>query len=498
MPSIRINVRPSTGQIFQVDVNTESTTVQELKQLIGEKMENTDGSTLKLVFSGRILKDEDQVNDCKITAGSTVHVVRSGGNKAPSAAAAAATATTTATSSSPASSSTRQAADPIPPIPPTPSPSTLTGLGGNLSSASPFGDMQMPNMDPEVMRQMMDSPFMQNIMGNTDFVRSIIMSNPQMKALIEQNPELGHVINDPAFLRQSMEMMRNPELMREMQRNNDRALSNIEAIPGGFNHLRRMYNTFQSPMESAMTPGSSSDEANNQRLARALNVESLPENSLNTQALPNPWAAPANNQSGSNNSTSAFNSNSNNAAAATAANPFAALGGSGAGGAVNPLTALLGGAGGGAGGTGGSMFPFGGEAQQQQQQQPQQPSTQQQQTPFWADPNFVQASIRLQQAMMAGQQAQNNNTTNTNTTNTNQQQNLLQQMMMGFPAGGFGGFSDSQTQQPQQPTEPPEVRYRDQLAQLEEMGFSEKSSNVRALLATGGDVQAAIEYLLSM
>jgi ubiquilin len=38
----------------------------------------------------------------------------------------------------------------------------LTGLG-----ASPFGDMQMPSMDPEVMRQMMDSPFMQNIMGNT-------------------------------------------------------------------------------------------------------------------------------------------------------------------------------------------------------------------------------------------------------------------------------------------------------------------------------------------
>lgn len=45
-------------------------------------------------------------------------------------------------------------------------------------------------------------------MGWIDFVRSIIMSNPQMKALVEQNPELGHVISDPAFLRQSMEMMR--------------------------------------------------------------------------------------------------------------------------------------------------------------------------------------------------------------------------------------------------------------------------------------------------
>lgn len=58
------------------------------------------------------------------------------------------------------------------------------------------------------------------------------------------------------------------------------------------------------------------------------------------------------------------------------------------------------------------------------------------------------------------------------------------------------GFQQQQQQTPVTPSEPPEVRFRDQLAQLEEMGFSEKSSNVRALLATGGNVQAAIEYLL--
>ncbi|GAN05923.1 plant ubiquilin [Mucor ambiguus] len=498
MPDITINVRPSTGKIFQISFDPEETFVEGLKVLIGEKMGNLDPSSLKLVFSGRILKNEDTAMECKITAGSTVHVVRSGGNKAPAASNATNTnSTTTATTATPNNTSpARQTSDPIPPIPPTPSPSTLTGLGGNLSSTSPFGDMQMPNMDPEVMRQMMDSPFMQNIMGNTDFVRSIIMSNPQMKALVEQNPELGHVINDPAFLRQSMEMMRNPELMREMQRNNDRALSNIEAIPGGFNHLRRMYNTFQSPMESALSRGgsSSSDEANNQRLARELNVESVPENSLNTQALPNPWAAPADNNNNSRNTTNTTNSNNTSS---TAANPFAALGGAGANGAANPLAALLGGS----SGSSGSMFPFGNNETQAQQ-----PSTQQQQTPFWADPNFIQASLRMQQAMMAGQQNNTGDATPNTANANNQQQNLLQQMMMGFPAGGFGGYNgpsdfqspQQQQQQQQQPSEPPEVRFRDQLAQLEEMGFSEKSSNVRALLATGGNVQAAIEYLLSM
>jgi uncharacterized UBP type Zn finger protein len=66
----------------------------------------------------------------------------------------------------------------------------------------------------------------------------------------------------------------------------------------------------------------------------------------------------------------------------------------------------------------------------------------------------------------------------------------------------YCSFPDQQQQQQQhqqqsQPQEPPEVRFRDQLAQLEEMGFSEKQANVRALLATGGNVQAAIEYLFS-
>lgn len=46
-------------------------------------------------------------------------------------------------------------------------------------------------------------------------------------------------------------------------------------------------------------------------------------------------------------------------------------------------------------------------------------------------------------------------------------------------------------------SEPPEQRFASQITQLEEMGFSERDRNVRALLATGGDVQAAIEYLLS-
>lgn len=45
--------------------------------------------------------------------------------------------------------------------------------------------------------------------------------------------------------------------------------------------------------------------------------------------------------------------------------------------------------------------------------------------------------------------------------------------------------------------EPPEVRFQVQLQQLQDMGFYDAAANVRALLATGGNVNAAVEYLFS-
>src|SRR5690606_18407571 len=69
-----------------------------------------------------------------------------------------------------------------------------------------------------------------------------------LAAMMERNPEMRHVFNDPAFLRQTMNAMRNPEVMQEMMRNHDRQLSNIEAIPGGMNYLSSMYRDMQEPL----------------------------------------------------------------------------------------------------------------------------------------------------------------------------------------------------------------------------------------------------------
>jgi len=44
---------------------------------------------------------------------------------------------------------------------------------------------------------------------------------------------------------------------------------------------------------------------------------------------------------------------------------------------------------------------------------------------------------------------------------------------------------------------PPEERYRNQLELLTGMGFTNREANLQALIATYGDVNAAVERLLS-
>ena len=54
---------------------------------------------------------------------------------------------------------------------------------------------------------------------------------------------------------------------------------------------------------------------------------------------------------------------------------------------------------------------------------------------------------------------------------------------------------------PQQPVNanlPPAERYKDQLLQMKEMGFTNQELNIQMLDATGGNVQLAIERLLGM
>ena len=192
---------------------------------------------------GLLKDDKTLVGDYGFKSGSAVHVVRGVGpaSSTPSPAAAAAPA--------------RAAA-------PAPAPATPLGLGlggfglggfglGGMPGGLDFNAMQRQMQEqmaanPGMMEQMLNSPAMQSLMQNPEAISAMIQSNPQMRALMEQNPELRSVLSDPNLMRQSLEAARNPALRAELTRNTDRAMANIEGMPGGYNALAHMYQTGES------------------------------------------------------------------------------------------------------------------------------------------------------------------------------------------------------------------------------------------------------------
>lgn len=146
-----------------------------------------------------------------------------------------------------------------------------------------MGGMNMQNLmnNPEMMQQAMNNPMMQGLLNNPDLLREMMMANPTIRQIAENNPEVGQILSDPEMLRRSMELARNPNLMREMMRNSDRAMSDIENLPGGYDALRRLYNDVQQPLHEAA-----------ENMANQANPEpqSNPQNNANQSGpLPNPW-----------------------------------------------------------------------------------------------------------------------------------------------------------------------------------------------------------------
>lgn len=72
---------------------------------------------------------------------------------------------------------------------------------------------------------------------------------------------------------------------------------NIEGIPGGFNHLRRLHEEVAEPLQNAFSGGNNFQSENNNN--NATSTEAQQEE--NTSALPNPWGGNSNANSNENN-----------------------------------------------------------------------------------------------------------------------------------------------------------------------------------------------------
>ena len=564
--SITIKTTNAATVVFKTPL---SATVEDFKKQISTKLDVAP-ELQRLIHRGRVLKDHQTLAICGVADGHAIHLVK--GQPKPGSTPPSNTNTSGTTNTpqpAPSASNTQS----VPPQGAMPNPfasmmgasagngqnpfaAAMGGMGG-LGGAG-MGTGGMPNMqqmqqqmmqNPEMVQQMMNSPMMQSVLNNPEIMQNMITSNPAMQQMLDANPHMRHVLNDPALMRQTMEMMRNPAAMREAQRHQDIALSQLENHPEGFNALRRMYEDVQEPMMEAARM----QQAQSQSPGSSGQTSTPRDNtSPNNDALPNPWgggggSAPA-----------------SGTGAGGMPNMFGGLGGmpgmgAGNAGSMNGMPGM-----GGLGGMPGMGNP------QQMMQMMQNPQMQQMMQQMMSNPQMLDQIAAMDPNM--GRMLQNPQVrammTNpafiqqmTNPANM-QAMMQLQQMQSSLNAAGIGGApgagagaapgmgmgglpnpflnmmnnmngrnpgesaaggqngldfgslfsgvppavptSGTPTSTPTggstippAPQADPTVTYASQIQQLQDMGFTDVAANARALQRTQGNVNAAVERLLS-
>lgn len=179
----------------------------------------------------------------------------------------------------------------------------LAGLGALGAGSNTFMDLQaqMQNelmSNPEMIRTVLDNPLVQQMMDNPDTMRTLLTANPQMQDLMQRNPEISHMLNNPDLLRQTMELARNPSMLQELMRSHDRAMSNLESVPGGYSALQRIYRDIQEPMLNAASEQFSRNPFSG--LVDNSSGTNPQQGTENRDPLPNPWARGGQQQSNTN------------------------------------------------------------------------------------------------------------------------------------------------------------------------------------------------------
>ncbi|GAP91638.1 putative deubiquitination-protection protein dph1 [Rosellinia necatrix] len=414
----------------------EAATVADLKtKLAGADFEDIPPERQRLIYSGRVMKNEEPLSTYKIKPGNTVHLVKSA-----------------ASNPAPAPSSSSASAPAAPQIPTNMAAGTannpLAGLTGaryaglaNLPSADMFGPdggMVGSMMDENQLASLLDNPNvaqqMNEMMNNDQFLDMMIQSNPMLR----DNPNAREMVRSPLF----RQMMTNPEALRSAAR--------LQRMMRGSSSQ----GAFPMPGVTDTTPGTGNNNSTNNSGAQGqpgafdtatlANLQSLaglggPSGSGGSlynlfgmvPASPPPPAAGSTPGAAGAQTTTRTNANDSTPAAA----------GQGQGGNAqdtasappNPFANLFGGG-------------------------------------LGANPNTVNNANPFGMPAMSPE--------------------ALQQMMQLLGMGGSAQPAAAPDNRP------PEERYAEQLRQLNDMGFYDFDRNVAALRRSGGSVQGAIEHLL--
>jgi len=127
----------------------------------------------------------------------------------------------------------------------------------------------------EQMRAMAGNPMMRALLSNPASLRALLHMNPQLQAVMASNPDVAALLNSDSMMRNIADSILNPDA-----RSHDRALANIESLPGGSAALARAWQQVAEPMLDGMAPPvAASDESS----------APIDENA----PFPNAWQPPA-------------------------------------------------------------------------------------------------------------------------------------------------------------------------------------------------------------
>ncbi|KAN0136005.1 hypothetical protein V8E53_006166 [Lactarius tabidus] len=197
---IIINVKGPSELKLQLTINTDKT-VAELKQAIADKSD-VPADRQRLIYSGRVLKDDDQLSVYKIQSGHTIHMVKGAARSTP----AASSAQSSAPQPLPSMQTGQNVHDPLTQL------NSHMGYGV-MAGLNPFADMGVNPNDPNMLQSMMNSPeFLQqmsSLMSNPAIFEQALAQNPQLSAI---GPQAREMFQSERF----RQMMSNPETLRSM------------------------------------------------------------------------------------------------------------------------------------------------------------------------------------------------------------------------------------------------------------------------------------------
>lgn len=426
---------PKDKQVLEV---AEDALIKDFKELIAPKF-SAEVDQLCLISAGKIMTDDDTLKTHNICQDSTVHLVIKAAPR-------------------PTDGPAR------PPADISATPFQLGGVGGlagleNLGIGS-TDFMELQNRmqtellsDPELLRKVLDNPLVQCFMNNPESMRTLITSNPQMQGMIDRNPEIRQMLNNTDLLRHTMELARNPSMLQELMRSHERENHGVS------NPWSAARQTSTANSSSPITSGI----LNNPQMSSL--IQQMSENPSFVQSM---LTAPY-----TRSMLEAMTANPNVASQIIQQNPFV----------------------------------YGNPIMQQQMQSMMPQFLQQLQNPeiqnLMTNPQALNALLQIQQGMETLRQTVPNALGSFGTPPPNpesetsaddrakQSSSEAQDAFTAFLSRMVSGMASNDS------SLPPVQRYSSQLEQLTAMGFVNHEANLQALMACFGDVNAAVQQLLT-